>query len=58
MKSELLQSQRSEENEYYTNIYKKKGDRILQLRKGGIWEDVTEQYNENKQNVNKMGDTV
>ena len=58
MKSELLQSQRSEENEYYTNIYKKKGDRVLQLRKGGVWEDVTEQYNENQKNINKMGDTI
>lgn len=58
MKSELLQSQRSEEHEYYTNIYKKKGDRVLQLKKGGVWEDVTEQYNENKLNINKMGDTV
>lgn len=58
MKSELLQSQRSEENEYYTNIYKRKGDRVLQLRKGGVWEDVTEQYKENEKNVNRMGDTI
>lgn len=58
MKTELELSQRSEEHEYYTNIYKKKDDRVLQLRKGGIWEDVTEQYNENQQNINKMGDTI
>lgn len=58
MRSELLQSQRSEEFEYYTNIYKKKGDKVLRLKKGGVWEDVTEQYNENKKNIDKMGDTI
>ena len=58
MKTELELSQRSEEHEYYTNIYKKKGDRVLRLKKGGVWEDVTEQYNENQKNINKMGDTI
>lgn len=26
-------------------FYKKVGDRVFQLKKGGFWEDVTEEYN-------------
>lgn len=32
------------EKEHYI-FYKKVGDRVFQLKKGGFWEDITEEYN-------------